>query len=82
MTKQTEKEAMQIFAEAMVVKLIIRRGKYKEFGWRDPEYKTIGDLERHLDAEIQEHKDEPDDLSELVDIANSAFMIWDRKRNI
>ena len=82
MIEQTEKEAVQIFAEAMVAKLNIRRSKYKRFGWRDPEYKSMEELEQHLLQELKEHIEAPDDLSELVDIANSAFMLWDRKKNV
>lgn len=77
-----EKDAVNIFAKAMVAKLNLRKGRYKEFGWRDPDYKSIEDLHNHLIEEVEEFNnsvmENQVDCKELVDIANSAFMLWDR----
>ena len=78
MEKITEKQAIQKFADAMTKKMLKRRKRYKEFGWRDPKYKSITDLKIHLRQEIQEWEWAQEDLDELVDIANSCFMLWDR----
>ena len=74
----TEEQAIQRFADTMIIKMLERRARYKKFGWRDPEYKSVDDLRNHLWDEMLEWEAEQDDLSELVDIANSAFMLWDR----
>ena len=76
--KITEQEVIQRFADAMVAKMLKRKKRYKEFGWRDPEYKSLEDLKNHLRCEMKEWEDKQDDLDELIDIANSAFMLWDR----
>ena len=81
--KETEKQAIQRFAEVMNVKMSERRARYKPFGWRDPKYKSLQDLTTHLDEEIEEYQqaDEIEDvMSELVDVANTTFMLWDRLR--
>ena len=77
----SESQAIQKFADAMVKKMLLRRGRYKEFGWRDPEYKSMQDLLDHLDDEMEEFNfagEGEDAMKELVDVANSAFMLWDR----
>ena len=52
--KETEENAVARFSEAMVAKLLKRRGRYKKFGWRDPNYKTLHDLSQHLMGEVTE----------------------------
>lgn len=79
--KETEKQAVERFANAMYEKLVFRRGRYKNFGWRDPKYRTIGELQEHLLSEVEEAMAAPEDISELVDISNCAFMIYDRITN-
>ena len=71
------------FSWQMYKKMALRRGRYKRFGWRDPEYKTIVKLEQHLIDEVAEwncSQTLENDQSELIDVANSAFMLWDRNR--
>ena len=80
---ETEKQAIDRFSKAMFAKMKVRRKKYKPFGWRDPEYRSMQDLLDHLDDEMEEFNfaDESEDaMGELVDIANCAFMLWDRHR--
>lgn len=83
MDKETEEEIVKEFGKAMLAKIIKRRARYKEKGWRDPDYKTVIKLREHLDVEIEEwHQAFGDEeLDELVDVANSAMMIWDRIKN-
>jgi len=79
--KETEKQAVERFAEAMIAKLSKRKTRYKEFGWRDPEFRTIGELQKHLLDEVEEAMAAPEDISELVDVACLAFMLYDRITN-
>ena len=81
MGNETEKEALDRFAEAMYAKISKSRKNYKPFGWRDPVYKTIKELQRHLFSEVGEWGVNRNDLDELVDIANSAMMLWDRLKH-
>ena len=79
--KETEAQAVALFAEKMVAKLLKRKKKYREFGWRDPNYKSVASLYRHLMNEIEEWKraeTTEEEMSELIDIANTAFMLYDR----
>ena len=81
--KETEAEAVSRFAELMVAKLLKRKKKYREFGWRDPNYKSVASLYRHLMNEIEEWKraeTTEEEMSELIDVANTAFMLHDRLR--
>jgi len=71
----TEKEAVQKFADAMVAKLTLRKAKYGEFGWRK---RGLPALKGELLDELDEFHRKPEDISELVDIACVAFMIYDR----
>jgi hypothetical protein len=79
-TRTGEKGAVYDFADVMADKLTKRKKKYKEFGWRDPEYKTVRELESHLFQEYVEYLNSERDTEELVDVANLAFMLWDRLR--
>jgi len=81
--KETEAQAIQRFSKAMHAKMVERRARYKPFGWRDLNYKTVDDLRRHLREEMKEFEmsgDVEDEMSELVDVANCAFMLHDRLR--
>ena len=81
--KETELQAINRFVKVMHSKMVERRARYKPFGWRDSEYRTIPDLSKHLQDEIIEwRKSETidEEMAELVDIANTAFMLWDRLR--
>lgn len=76
-----EKEIVNQFAEEMFKKIVKRRKKYKPLGWRDPKYKSIKDLEIHLESEIEEYKiatNFKDSQEELIDIAVCCLMLWDR----
>jgi len=80
---ETEQEAVARFVKLMLAKIDIRRQKYKPFGWRDPSYKTLRELSEHLESEVGEWGDAEnweDEMEELIDVANTAFMLWDRLR--
>jgi len=80
---ESEQQALKPFIKAMISKMELRRDRYKPFGWRDPEYKTLRDLSEHLESEVMEWQDTEtveDEMAELVDVANSAFMLHDRLR--
>lgn len=80
---ETEQQAIQRFAEKMLAKMEERRKRYKPFGWRDPEYKSVLDLISHLRQEILEWDNAEtieEKMAELVDVANTAFMLHDRYR--
>jgi len=82
--EETEQQAVDRFVKAMLAKMELRKKKYKPFGWRDPEYRTILQLEDHLISEYDEwigsKVGSENEAEELVDIAVTSFMLWDRRR--
>ena len=77
----TEQKMIELFAKEMISKMSARRKRYKAFGWRDPEYKSVADLMLHLHQEVLEFHtagSPKEKMEELVDIANIAFMLYDR----
>ena len=78
------KELLKEFTDLMLSKFELRAKRYKPFGWRDPEYKSLEDLNKHLHSETEEYliefhkKDFEKAREELIDIANTSLMIWDR----
>lgn len=81
--KQSEHGHVLVFATEMLDKLYERQGRYRKMGWLDSEYKTLDDLDNHLLDEVREWREAEtteDKMAELVDVANSAFMIYDRLR--
>jgi len=78
---ETEKQALERFTKAMYAKLVKRRKRYKPFGWLDPKYRSVGELEHHLFQEVEEFKEAKggkQERGEAVDIALLAFMNWHR----
>ena len=79
--KETEQIALNRFAKEMSLKLLKRKKRYKEFGWRDPEYKSLQDLKTNLIDEVFElvfAKTDSEIKKELIDVSNSAFIWFDR----
>ena len=72
-----EKELVDSFAHAMYEKMLKRRDRYNEFGWRGVD---MSNLLSWLDAEMHEleEEDDPDKKKvEAVDVALIAMFIWD-----
>jgi hypothetical protein len=72
-----EERAFSAFTIAMGKKLLERRTRYGCYGWRK---RDISALVNHLHAEFQEFQEAngPEVLGELVDIANTALVLYDR----